>query len=418
MSIAVQVVALFILLAVLYTVIVTLLFAHRRERSREAIYQEFQGYLAARIKQELENQDMEKSRDQHTWRGYRKLEVRRKVLLGESGICEFELAPRDGGPLPRYAPGQYLTFKVLIGREKQSAVRCYSLSDRYRERDKCYRVAIKQVLRPRDKPDVPDGLVSSYFHDTVQEGEILDVRAPAGKFVLDSSQGSPVVLIAGGIGITPLWSMLNEIVEAQPGREAWFFYGVRHSGEHLYRETMERMKSDCDNVRFRICYSSSGEGDTKGEDYDHQGRITIDYLKQELPSNKFVFFICGPRHMMDDLTAGLARWGVPDSAINTEAFGAPGPPSAKLASAEDLEVTFAKSERTIPWDSKTNNILEFAEQNEISMDFGCRAGSCGECQVAVRKGEIDYLTKPRFNCEENCCLTCIAIPKSSVVLEA
>lgn len=416
MPLVFQGIAILIVVAVLYSVIVEVVSAHRRERCRKAVYEELQRGLYKRIQHETEKWEIQKRPDEQTWQGFRKLEVRKKVHLGESGICEFELVPRDGRPLPPYKPGQFLTFKVVIGRDKKSAVRCYSLSDRYRKKDMCYRVSIKKLSHPPGKPDVPHGLVSSYFHDQVEVGEILDVRAPAGHFVLDVTQESPVVLVAAGVGITPLWSMLTEIVETQPRRTAWLFYGVRHGGEQLFREEIEEIKSKYDNVHIRICYSQPRKGDTEKVDYDHDGRANFDYVQQELPSNEFEFFICGPRGMMRELTQALNDWKVPKSNIRTEAFSAPEIITSPRS--ENLMVTFAKSNREIPWNATMSSLLELAEENDVPMKSGCRAGSCGECEVAIRAGEVEYVREAEADCEEHCCLACIAVPKSNVVIEA
>ncbi|MEE9295602.1 MAG: 2Fe-2S iron-sulfur cluster-binding protein [Phycisphaerae bacterium] len=425
MLIVFQVVAFLILSAVSYTVIVLAISVGRRERCRIKAYEKSLEHLERRFADEVQLRQVRKRRDELTWQGYRKLEVRKKELLDKSGICALELAPRGGQPLPPYKPGQFLTFKLVIGREKQTVVRCYSLADCYRAEENCYRIVVKKVLRPTTKPDVPDGLVSSYFYDNVREGELLDVRAPAGNFVLDSSRDAPVVLVAGGIGITPLWSMLNEIVRRNSARDTWLFYGVRHGGERIFREKLARIRSSHENVNVRICYSSPREGDRKGTDYDHEGRITIEYLKQEIPTHEFEYYICGPPPMMSTLTKGLKAWGVLPSSIRTEAFCTPARELSKTSMrtidaqhAQGVEVSFAKSERTIRWDSEANNLLEFARANGISMESGCEAGSCGECKVAVRKGEVDYISEPGLDCEIDCCLTCIAVPRENVVLEA
>ena len=97
-----------------------------------------------------------------------------------ASVCSFHLAPADGEPLPPFKPGQYLTFKLSVdepGREQcKTVVRCYSLSDR--PRSDYYRVSIKRVPPPRDVPDAPPGKVSNFFHDNVQEGDIVDCLAP------------------------------------------------------------------------------------------------------------------------------------------------------------------------------------------------------------------------------------------------
>ena len=139
-------------------------------------------------------------------------------------------------------------------------------------------------------------------------------------------------------------------------------------------------------------------------------------MRQELPSNDFEFFICGPRGMMRDLTKALEDWKVPKSNIRTEAFSAP--EKVTSPTAENFIVTFARSNREIPWNSRMGSLLELAEANDVLMKSGCKAGSCGECEVAIRGGEVEYVRDAEANCEENCCLACIAVPKSNVVLDA
>jgi len=136
-------------------------------------------------------------------------------------VCSFYLAPHDGKPLPRFLPGQYLTFQLRPPGQAKPIVRCYSLSDRPGVPER-YRVTIKRVAAPPDKKEIPPGVASNYFHDHLQVGDILDVKAPAGQFVLDLQATTPVVFLAGGVGVTPLLSMINALAEARSSREVWF----------------------------------------------------------------------------------------------------------------------------------------------------------------------------------------------------
>ena len=143
----------------------------------------------------------------HAWSGYRWFRVHRRELEDAKGeVCSFYLQPEDGGPLPTFKPGQFLTFKLELAHGgAESLVRCYSLSDAPQADH--YRVSIKRVPSPVGSAH-PPGRSSNHFHDQVQEGSRLQVRAPGGHFFLDAGTG-PVVLIAGGIGITPMLSMLH-----------------------------------------------------------------------------------------------------------------------------------------------------------------------------------------------------------------
>jgi len=266
-------------------------------------------------------------------------------------------------------------------------------------------------------------MASSFFHDRVQEGDIVDVKAPSGQFCLNITGQKPVVLIGGGIGVTPLLAMLNAAVTRQSGREIWFFYGIRNRSEHIMREHLETIARENPNVHLVVCYSRPDAGHECERD-DHKGRITINLLKEQLPSSNYDFYLCGPGRMMQELTEGLKEWGVPETSIFYETFG---PASVKKVAAAvapgtaapvAFEVQFKKSGKTAMWTSEHANLLEFAEAQGISIRCGCRAGSCGTCQVAVFSGEVTYIAKSDFETNPGTRLTCIGAPKSDLVLDA
>ncbi len=358
-----------------------------------------------------------------TWHGVRKFEISRKVMEG-GGICSFYLVPHDGKKLAAFHPGQYLTFLLRIPGQSKSVTRCYSLSDCFREDH--YRVSIKKALPPRDAPDAPSGLSSTFFHDRLEEGDILDVKAPTGHFYLDMTRQQPVVLIGGGIGLTPMLSMVNAIVDRGETREVWFFYGVRNGDEHIMREHLERLDREFENIHVQVCYSDPGCADVQGEDYDFAERVSVDLFKRVLPSSNYAFFICGPPPMMTALTDGLRAWGVPDESVHFEAFG---PASVKKKPAVDssdassshavtMRVTFAKSGRTCDWTPSSGTLLDFAEEQGVAMDSGCRAGNCGTCLVAVKAGKVTYANEPGEKPEPGTCLACICAPEGDVEIDA
>ena len=357
---------------------------------------------------------------QASWNGFRKFKVERKVDEG-GDICSFYLVPHDKKPLPTFKPGQYLTFQLRIPAKEKPVIRCYSLSEA--PLPGVYRVSIKRVPAPRGREDVPPGLGSNYFHDNVWEGDLLDVRAPAGKFFLDMHQDDPVVLIGGGVGITPVLSMLNAIVETGSKRETWFFLGVRNRSDHVMKQHLETIDREHPNVHLRICYSRPGEKDVLGKDYHFGQRVNVDLFKQELPSNNYEFFMCGPSAFMTALTQGLKKWGAPKDKVHFEAFGAgsvaPAPKPKAATAVGAVEVHFAKSGNKAAWNAGDSNLLSFAEKNGAKIDSGCRAGSCGSCETAIREGEVTYLRDPEYpDLAEGSCLTCISEPKTNLTLDA
>ncbi len=364
-------------------------------------------------------------RERLTWNGTRKFRVRRKIK--ESGdICSFELVPHDGKMLPPFEAGQYLTFHLDIPGESEPAVRCYSLSESPFVHD-YYRVTIKRIPPPRDQPDAPPGLASSFMHDDLNEGDILDVGAPSGEFFLDTSKHTGVVLIGGGVGITPVLSMLNAICHSDSRRETHFFYGVVSSRDHIMRDHLNDLARENDYVHLHVCYSHPTEECVLGQDHDHAEHVSVDLFKRVLGSNNYEYYICGPPPMMTALTTDLAKWGVPDVRVHFEAFGpasvaaATQAPETGDAAAEDgpsYELDFVKSGKKIRWTPSAGTILEFGKRNGIRMRSGCCAGSCGTCIMAIMSGEVKHLKESGATHPDGTCLVCISVPLSDLSLDA
>jgi len=360
------------------------------------------------------------------WSGFRTFRVERKIFEDSlQSICSFYLYPEDGQALPSFLPGQFLTFRLDVTTATEGTeqiIRCYSLSDA--PRPDYYRISIKRVPPP-PTGNRPPGRSSSHFHDHVEVGSLLQVRAPAGHFHIDRS-AAPVVLIAGGIGITPLLSMLNWCLAEQPGREIWLFYGVRNSREMVMKSYLESLEAAHPNFRLRVCFSDPLPDDVAVRDYQHRARVDVNVLKMQLPLRPYHFYLCGPTPMMESLVPALEDWGVPETRIHFEAFG---PASIKRRAADNssvpvaapdtgIIVTFAQSGRQLPWQATAGSLLEFAEADGISVNSGCRAGGCGSCQTIIQSGKVAYRQPPDFDPEPGTCLLCVCTPKTSVTLEA
>ena len=484
-----QVVGLVIAALVALQAAVTLYSLIQQHRGSQAILNRVVTDAQAKA-QEAQERDARRTESDLSWTGYRKFEVRRRVIEDPATqLCSFYLEPHDRRPLPPFKPGQFLTFQLdidvmplLCGKcgtfiqteaqfctncgwqvpagaqskgPSKPTVRCYSLSD-WHQPDH-YRVTIKGIPAPSARKDVPPGLASNFFHNSVQEGDIVSVMAPSGKFFLDLSTDRPVVLIGGGVGITPVLTMLNAITATGSPRETWLFYGVRNGAEHIQKDHLEHLAREHPNVQLQVCYSNPRHGtsgrkpdrlavtvvekvgarpqasgppatdgaDVQGRDYQHGERVSVDLLKRLLPSNNYEFYICGPPPMMTALVEGLEAWGVPSADVRYEAFG---PATVKRSTqatkvltmhlAAQTTVTFSKSGKTCVWGKDVESLLELAEQNDVLMDAGCRVGNCNTCLTAIKQGEVAYLRDPDSTPENGSCLTCISIPKGNLVLDA
>jgi nitric oxide dioxygenase len=251
------------------------------------------------------------------WNGYRPFIVRRKVRES-SLITSFYLAPADGGALAAFRPGQYITVKINHP-TTPTAPRNYSLSDR--PGADYYRISVKREVGLG--PATPAGLVSNYLHDWVEEGDKLQLGPPCGEFTLDpaSLSSRPIVLIAGGIGVTPLLSMLKSLAHAKAPTPVHFIHAARNSSVHAFAEETRRLEAQHPNIRVHFRYDSPLENDLHDRRCDSVGLVDVDLLRKLLPSSDAEFYFCGPKSFMTGLYRGLKEWGIEESRIHFEFFG-------------------------------------------------------------------------------------------------
>lgn len=339
----------------------------------------------------------------------------------------FHLVPADGSAIAPYLPGQHLLFRLPVagaGHERK-LLRFYTLSDCYRPGG-AYRISVKLEAPPANAADAPAGEGSSFLHTAVNVGDLLSAKGPVGDFVLDPLAAQPLVLVAGGIGITPILAMMHGIAEARnSGREVHVFLGMRTKSDHAFKTECEALAQRCPSLRLTVCYDEATEADLPGQDYTYAERVSLDLLQRLLPHRIYQYYICGPRPMMDSLTHGLRDWGVADADVFTESFG---PATAtKLIAAEEpkaevgpagIEVTFAKSGKTCTWDPAFNCLLEFAEAQGISLSAGCLYGDCGTCMTTLPSGSVRYNHATGIEPDAGSCLPCSCKPAESIVIDA
>lgn len=376
-----------------------------------------------------DNDSQARSASAAAWSGWREFRVvRREYEDALHSQCSFYLAPLDGAPLAPFKPGQFLTFSLEVADGsspggRRAITRCYSLSERPDPTG--YRITVKRVLAPPDRPELPAGLSSNHLHDQVHPGQVLKVKAPAGHFHIDAEPEVPAVLIGGGIGITPMASMLRWCLAEQPSRALHLYYGVRHGGEQAFKQQLEELARAHPNFHLNVVYSRPGSGDVAGRDYQHQGHVDVELLRRTLPHGRHHFYVCGPAPMMESIVEGLAQWGVPRQDIHFEAFGPATVRSDAALSAEPgptatvaFDVHFQRSGRTLVWDGQDANLLELAERHAVEVESGCRSGSCGSCEVRLLSGSVRYAQAPDHDVAPGRCLLCVGKPASALVLEA
>lgn len=249
------------------------------------------------------------------WNGYRRFVVERKVPESDV-ITSFYLRPADQSTVAPFKPGQYITVRVDHPTTPTSP-RNYSLSDHPEAGH--YRISVKR----EGGAGTPPGLISNYLHGEVEEGHVLEIGPPCGEFVLDPAKvgDRPIVLISGGVGITPLISMLKSIVHNQIDVPVYFMHAARNSRAHALANEVRAIADQAPNVRVHFCYSDPLEDDLSGERCHSTGLIDLELLQNLLPSNDAAFYFCGPKPFMINIYNDLKNWGVDDSDIHFEFFG-------------------------------------------------------------------------------------------------
>ncbi|MEY2194614.1 NO-inducible flavohemoprotein [Neobacillus sp. BF23-41] len=247
------------------------------------------------------------------WKGFRNFIVDRKVVESEV-ITSFYLKPEDNKGIADFTPGQYISIKLEIAGEKFTHIRQYSLSDAPGK--DYYRISVKRETGTEN----PDGMVSNYLHNGVNRGDILKVSAPAGDFVLDTNKNTPVVLLSGGVGLTPMMSMLKTIVEFQPERKVTFVHAAANGNVHALRDEVEEV-SILENVNSFFFYDSPTEEDRKNNRFDVEGHVTRDWLKEKITTKDADFYFCGPVPFMKAINRSLKELGVNQERIHFEFFG-------------------------------------------------------------------------------------------------
>jgi nitric oxide dioxygenase len=255
----------------------------------------------------------EASSQQGGWDGFRSFIVDRKVKESEV-ITSFYLKPENAKDIASFLPGQYISIKVEMDGEEYTHIRQYSLSDSPGK--DYYRISVKKEAGTSK----PDGIVSTYLHDKVKEGDILKVSAPAGDFVLDTNHITPVVLLSGGVGLTPMISMFKTVVEIQPERKVTFIHASQNSKVHALKEEVEALSAS-ENVTSFVFYDSPTVEDRVNNRFNVEGYVTREWLKKNVPVKDVDFYFCGPVPFMKAINRSLKELGVREERIHFEFFG-------------------------------------------------------------------------------------------------
>lgn len=330
-------------------------------------------------------------------------------------IKSFHLEPLDGtGTLP-YKAGQHLPIRITVPGHDRPLIRTYTLSSG--PSDNHYRISVKR-----------EGTVSSHLHDHFAEGDVIEARAPAGDFSLDAITKRPAVLIAGGIGITPMISMLRQSVyeglRTRRFQPTWLFYAARTLEYRAFDDELaELVHAAQGSIRLVRVLADPTDAEPR-KDYEASGHIDMNLLRSLLPFDDFDFYLCGPPPFMQAMYDGLRGLNIHDTRIHAEAFGPASLqrshdsqadlPELAPASMTETKVDFSSSGRSTIWkpdDFKT--LLELAEDAGLAPEASCRGGNCGTCRTKILQGNVTYETRPSAKIAPDEALICCAIPAAA-----
>lgn len=249
------------------------------------------------------------------WNGWRKFKVSRKVHESDE-IISFYLEPLDAGQLPQFKSGQYISVRIFMPELGVYQPRQYSLSDI--PDGTHFRISVKKEAAKGIKPA---GLISNVLHDKLPEGSELEVSMPYGDFTLDVDADMPVVLISGGVGITPMLSMLGTVTKHIKSRPVMFVHAARNGKVHAMKDYLSKIMQENPQVSRAIFYEEISDSDVKGVDYDYEGRVELGKIRDEVLLPGANYYLCGPIPFMQTQQKSLEALGVPKDRIHSEVFG-------------------------------------------------------------------------------------------------
>ena len=352
------------------------------------------------------------------WQGFRPLRVSR-IERESNSVLSLVLVPADKHPLVAALPGQFVVLRLRPKPDAPPLLRNYSLSDTPAADH--YRVSIKQEV---------NGAASTYVHNQVHVGDVLDVSAPRGTFTFRPGN-RPVALLSAGVGATPVLAMLHALAAEASPREIWWLYGARNRDKHSFAQESHLLLQTLPHSRSHIRYSRPGPQDRPGLDFDAAGHLSVTVLKEIGVQREADFYLCGPAAFLQDLTSGLAAWGVTTDRVHTEIFGpAPSITPGVVDDAPSLPphlparspgtgplVSFARSSLVVHWDPAFQSLLELAEACDVPVRWSCRTGVCHTCESGLIAGTVSYQPEPLERPADGNLLICCSQPREEVIVD-
>ncbi|KPF96237.1 oxidoreductase [Rhodopseudomonas sp. AAP120] len=355
------------------------------------------------------------------WKG----KLRVGAIFDETpSVKTFRLQAPQGGPIPfAFLPGQFLTYSAEI--DGKVVRRSYTIAS-----SAAQTAYVETTIKKED-----GGIFSAYLHASIKEGDLLDVMAPSGAFTFTGKEAESVVLIGGGVGITPLMAAIRYLFDtAWPG-QIYLVYGSQTTEQFIFRDELEHLQRRMNNLHVAATMARAAGTAWMGS----EGQITAEFLQRSVPElAKRRVHLCGPPGMMEALKRTLREIGVPPEQVKTEAFGpafgavpppgrtiieSPVPKNAEggaVIGPATASIRFAKSGKLAPL-PPDRSVLEVAESIGVAIDYSCRAGTCGICKTRLLEGKVTMEVQDALTEEEKAdglILACQAKSIGNLIVEA
>jgi ferredoxin-NADP reductase/MOSC domain-containing protein YiiM/ferredoxin len=351
--------------------------------------------------------------------GFRSLTVT-AIDRESADVLSLTMQSSDGQPVPAALPGQYVVLRLQPTAGGPPLFRSYSLSGpALTER---YRISVKIE---------PNGVAGAYLSAHIRVGDVVDVSAPRGSFILQSGE-RPVVLLSAGIGATPVLAMLHALVASRSTRPVWWLHGARDRQHHPFAAEVRRLMLALPHGRSYVCYSAPASDDSMTAEAEATGRLSRSVLDAAGVPRDADVYICGPMRFMTEMKEALANVGVAPERMYVELFNgsepitpgvvgasprAPHLPKDDDASAGPL-VSFARSGIAAHWSASSyQNILELAEACDVPVRWSCRTGVCHTCESGLVSGAVAYGPEPLDQPADGNVLVCCAQPLRDIVID-
>ena len=350
--------------------------------------------------------------------GFRRLAVA-AIAQECADVLSLTLQSPDGQPLQTALPGQYVVLRLQPTAGGPPLLRSYSLSGPLSTER--YRISVKIE---------PHGAAGTWLREHVRVGDVLDVSAPRGSFILQPGE-RPVVLLSAGIGATPVLAMLHALVAAGATRQVLWLHGSHDGQHHPFAAEARKLVHALTHGRLYVGYSRPGPQDLTGEDFDVAGRLSQAALEAGGVPPEADAYLCGPPRFMAEMKEALAALGVAPERIHSEIFNGgesltPGiagaPTRAPHLPEDDADtgplVSFARSGITVHWNASAyQSILELAEACDVPVRWSCRSGVCHNCESGLISGSVTYEPDPLDLPAEGNVLICCSRPRGAVVID-